>query len=87
MSRPLFWTLLSFLALFVRMSEECVQTVNSATDEINGKDNDGGTVHLKQPGVLCPEIYPLDSFPPKAPIVPDVFSVAVETVYLKVRCV
>ncbi len=43
-------------------------------------------VSVKQPGILCPmDIYPLESFPPKAPIIPDIFTVAIETVYLKVR--
>ena len=39
---------------------------------------------MKQPGVICPEIYRLDSVPPKAPIIPDIFTVAVETVILEV---
>jgi len=40
--------------------------------------------HETWPGFLSPD-SPIGRFPPKAPLIPDIFTVAVETVYLKVK--
>lgn len=59
-----------FVSLFsIPATLQCIQT-------------ESGTP-TKQPGVLCSHIYPLDSFPPKPPLLPDIFTVSVETVNLK----
>ncbi|CAG7718792.1 unnamed protein product [Allacma fusca] len=56
---------------------------NDYNHNSNGNERQGTPVLNKQPGIICPDIYPVDSFPPKAPIIPDIFTVAVETVFLK----
>ena len=71
--------------IFDVKSGEWLRVFKGDSDKVSGKNINSVPVLIKQPGVLCPEMYPLDSFPPKAPIIPDIFTVAVETVSLKVN--
>lgn len=62
--------------------------VSGATRPPVGGSSDNRLLSLerdaRQPGLLPQDVYPVDSFPPKAPIIPDIFTVAVETIYMKV---
>ncbi|OXA55344.1 uncharacterized protein LOC110848205 [Folsomia candida] len=71
-----------------------VGNADDASGQIGGEASvdlgDGGDSRLllvegdaRRPGLLSPDVYPVDSFPPKAPIIPDIFTVAVETIYMK----
>ena len=57
---------------------------SNSNEQQQNKEQERKAIAVKQPGVICPDIYPVDSFPPKPPIIPDIFTVAVETIFLKV---